>query len=133
MRHRTDMQDRWKYVVSVAPSNHLSPVSSDSARSALARAKRRQAILTELAEPGHIDLTPLRDEESKCLGLAARFNPRLAFVDFDMPRNGRVRVRQMCRDAGFDELVTKPMSFVTSPRPSASSRIDRNVCRHRTN
>jgi len=79
------MKDRSNYVVSLAPSNHLSPVSSDSARSALARAKWRQAILTELAEPGHIDLTPLRDEESKCLGVAARFNPRLAFVDVDMP------------------------------------------------
>ena len=73
----------------------------------------------------------------ECLAVAARFDPRLAFVDFDMPgMDGCEAVRQlrlqesevrptficltgrsgaenqqMCRAAGFDELVTKPMSF----------------------
>jgi CheY-like chemotaxis protein len=72
-----------------------------------------------------------------CLGVAARFNPRLAFIDFDMPgMNGCDSVRQLrlqesearqtficltgrsapedhraCREAGFDGLVTKPISF----------------------
>ena len=73
----------------------------------------------------------------ECLCVAALFNPRIAFIDFDMPGmdgcealtqlrlqesefrrtficlTGRSAPEdhQKCRDAGFDELVTKPISF----------------------
>jgi CheY-like chemotaxis protein len=36
----------------------------------LSRAQWRQAVLTELAEPGYIDLAPVRDEESKIVDFA---------------------------------------------------------------
>jgi CheY-like chemotaxis protein len=71
------------------------------------------------------------------LGVAALFDPHLMFIDFDMPgMDGCEALRQLrmqesegrrtficfsgrsapddhrkCRDAGFDQLVTKPMSF----------------------
>ena len=73
----------------------------------------------------------------ECLGVAALFDPHLTFMDFDMPGmdgcEALVQLRlqesefrrtfvcltgrsapedhQKCRDAGFDELVTKPISF----------------------
>ena len=73
----------------------------------------------------------------ECLGIAALFNPHLTFMDFDMPGmdgceslmqlrlqesefrrtficlTGRSAPEdhQKCRAAGFDELVTKPISF----------------------
>jgi CheY-like chemotaxis protein len=73
----------------------------------------------------------------ECLGVAALFNPRIAFIDFDMPgMDGCEALLQLrlqeseyrrtficltgrsapedhrkCRDSGFDELVTKPISF----------------------
>jgi CheY-like chemotaxis protein len=73
----------------------------------------------------------------ECLEVAARFNPRLAFIDFDMPGMNccqalaQLRLQEsefrrtficltgrsapedhrMCHEAGFDELVTKPISL----------------------
>jgi CheY-like chemotaxis protein len=72
----------------------------------------------------------------ECLGIAALFNPHLTFMDFDMPGmdgcealfqlrlqesefrrtficlTGRSAPEdyQKCRDAGFDDMVTKPIS-----------------------
>jgi CheY-like chemotaxis protein len=73
----------------------------------------------------------------QCLAVAARFDPSLVFIDFDMPgmdgcealkqlllqESGSPRTficltgrsepedRRKCREAGFSEMVTKPMSF----------------------
>lgn len=73
----------------------------------------------------------------QCLAVAARFDPSLVFIDFDMPgmdgceavqqlllqESGSRRTficltgrsepedRRKCREAGFSEMVTKPMSL----------------------
>lgn len=47
-----------------SPDHHL-PAPPDAGLSTLARARWRHAVLAELAEPGYIDLAPVRDPQSK--------------------------------------------------------------------